>query len=446
MRRKIENELFRWKEKKKRKPLLLQGARQVGKTYILKQFGEREFRHCHYFDLEEIRSDAVPIFEESVLNPKEIIDQLSFISGKTIDVKNDILILDEIQSIPRALTALKYFNQNMEELAIAAAGSNLGVIHGTEPFPVGKVEIATLYPLNFDEFLAGIKEDTASEFVSRFTGGKTIDTYHRRLFGLLKTYFITGGMPEAILEYMENKDQPIEAFKAVRSIQKQLILHYERDFSKYSGNTNSRHIERIFKSIPRQLSSTLNGKAKKFLFKDVISKGYRGYEAVADPIDWLVKAGLAFKVNVNEHPSRPILAGAQENSFKFFLFDVGLLGALTNLGPETIMRYDYGTYKGYFAENFVLQELHSYGFNQIVTWAGRTSEIEFVLEYAGDVVPIEVKAGINTKAKSLSAYINKYHPVCAVKITGNKYGYDRIRKTVNYPLYMISRFPDFLRQ
>lgn len=442
MKRQIKAKLIHWKNKKTRKPLLLQGARQVGKTYVLQDFAQSQFVNSHYFDLEELKTDLSSIFNDSPLDPKQLIDKLSFVSGKSINIKKDILILDEIQAIPRAITALKYFSQDMNDLAVAAAGSNLGVAHSNEPFPVGKVEILHMYPMNFEEFLSGTDEKMALSFLKNFKGEKTDDVYHRRLFDLLKKYFVTGGMPEVVDQYMEKKDEPLEAFRAVRQLQKQLLLHYESDFSKYAGSTNSRHIERVFRAIPLQLSNTQDKQSKKFKFKDVISKGYRSYEDLADPIEWLTKAGLALKVNSNLHPSTPVMAGAKESSFKLFLFDVGLLGAIINLNPESIMRYDYGSYKGYFAENFVLQELYSYGLNKIVTWSGKTSEIEFVLEINGNIIPVEVKAGINTKAKSLLAFINKYRPVYSVKFTGNKFGCDMRKRIFNYPLYMILKFPE----
>jgi uncharacterized protein len=442
MKRHIEKELIRWKGRKNRKPLLLQGARQVGKTYVLQDFGRKQFNAFHYFDFEELKNDLFFVFETSSLNSKELINKLSFISGKSIDIKKDILILDEIQSIPRAITALKYFYQEMKELAVAAAGSNLGVAHSHEPFPVGKVEILQMYPMNFEEFLAGTGENMALSFLKNFQGGKTDDVYHRRLLDLLKTFFVTGGMPEAVNFYMNEKNNPLEALRSVRQFQKQLIFHYQRDFSKYAGSTNSRHIERVFKAIPLQLSNTQNKKSKKFIFKNVISKGYRSYDDLADPVEWLVKVGLALKVNINLHPSLPLMAGAKENSFKLFLFDTGLLGSMINLTPESILRYDYGSYKGYFAENFVLQELISHGVDTVVSWAGRTSEIEFVLEIDGKIIPVEVKAGMNTKAKSLMAFVNKYNPEYSIKFTGNKFGFDRQNRIYNYPLYMISKFPD----
>lgn len=442
MERKIMRQLLDWRNKSVRKPLLLQGARQVGKTYLLKQFGKDHFAACHYFDLEEQKDVLFQIFEDSSLTPKAIVDTLSFVSGKIIDPENDILILDEIQAVPRALTALKYFCQDMPQLALAAAGSNLGVATSSAPFPVGKVECLTLFPLNFEEFLSGTGEKMSLEFLENFQGGQTDSVYHQRLFEQLKTYFITGGLPEVVQGYADNKEPPLVAFRAARELQRQLLLHYERDFSKYSGSTNSRHIERVFRAIPSQLSRFQERKSKKFKFKDVISKGYRCYEDLADPIDWLIKAGLALKVNVNPHPSLPVKAGAVENSFKLFLFDIGLLGAMNSLRPESIMLYDYGSYKGYFAENFTLQELYSYGFDNIVTWVGRTSEIEFVAEIDGRIIPIEIKAGINTKAKSLQAFIEKYKPLYSIKFSGNRYGWDQHRKIDNYPLYMVSKFPE----
>lgn len=446
MKRIIESKLGQWKDKTPRKPLLLQGARQVGKTYVLRKFAKNYFTRTHYFDLEALKVDLAPIFNDSPLDPKLLIDKLSFISGKSINTETDILILDEIQAIPRAITALRYFYEDMSWLAIAAAGSNLGVAHSDEPFPIGKIESVHMYPMNFEEFLAGTDEEMALMFLMDFRGGKIDDVYHRRLFDLLKRYFVTGGMPEVISQYSVNKDAPLEAFRNVRQLQKQLILHYESDFSKYAGSTNSRHIGRVFRAIPLQLSNTQEKKSKKFKFKDVISKGYRSYEHLADPVEWLTKAGLALKVNTNLHPSIPLMAGAKENSFKLFLFDIGLLGAMINLNPESILLYDYGSYKGYFAENFVLQELRTYGFNEIVTWSGRSSEIEFVLEVNGNIIPVEVKAGFNTKAKSLQAFITKCHPAYAIKFTGNKFGSDNQKRIFNYPLYMISKFPELSKQ
>ncbi|MCD6397531.1 MAG: AAA family ATPase, partial [Spirochaetaceae bacterium] len=244
MKREIEKQLLEWAHKSDRKPLLLNGARQVGKTFILKEFGRINFSNVHYFDLEEDKISLESIFNEGSLDPKIITNKLSFVSGREIDVDNDLLILDEIQSIPRAITSLKYFNQDMGRLAVTAAGSNLGIAHAEEAFPVGKIDSLFLYPMNFEEFLIGINENRAAEFLSTFKGGKTDDIYHTRLFELLKVYFITGGLPEVILEYKKEQDNPLTAFRNIRRLQDTLLLHYRNDFGKYSRDTNSRHIER----------------------------------------------------------------------------------------------------------------------------------------------------------------------------------------------------------
>ncbi|MBT4642464.1 MAG: DUF4143 domain-containing protein [Deltaproteobacteria bacterium] len=259
---------------------------------------------------------------------------------------------------------------------------------------------------------------------------------------MLKTYFVVGGLPGVITAYLEYKEKPIKAFEQARKEQQQLLIQYSRDFSKYSGSTNARHIERVFQAIPAQLSITQNQKSHKFKFKDVISKGYRSYESLADPINWLVKANLALKVSLIDTPRIPLSAYTQENAFKLFLFDIGLLGSAVGLRPIDIQRYQYGTYKGFFAENYVLQELACQGFQNITTWSGRLSEIEFVFDVNGLIIPVEVKAGINTKAKSLQAYIQKYQPAFSVKITANKFGCDSTRTIFNLPLYLTSRFSD----
>jgi len=444
MKRTVEAELTEWKNKKIRKPLLIQGARQVGKTHTIRRFAEENFGVVHYFDLEALKTDLTPVFTESSLDARYIVNQLSFISGNHVDLHHDVLVLDEIQAIPRALTALKYFQQEMPELAVCVAGSNLGVAMAEEPFPVGKVEIVMMFPFSFKEFLAGTEERVALEFIEGFSGERTSDLIHQRLFELFKTYLIVGGMPGVISTYLEFKDNPLKAFERVRKEQQQLLMQYSRDFSKYSGTTNARHIERVFYSIPAQLAIAQNKKSKKYKFKDVISRGYRSYEALADPIDWLAKANLTLKVGLIETPSIPLAAHTRENAFKLFLFDVGLLGSIVGLRPNDIQRYNYETYKGHFAENCILQELVSQGFENIVSWSGRSAEIEFLADMDGSIIPIEVKAGINTKAKSLQTYIQKYQPAYSVKFTGNKFGYDTNKKIYNFPLYLTSKLPNLI--
>ncbi len=439
MRRDIVKQLAHWQKKSSRKPLILQGARQVGKTYILKEYAKENFISVHYFDLEKSRDILRDIFEKNSLDPSDIISKLEFFSGQKISISDDVVIFDELQAIPRAITALKYFFEELPELAVMSAGSNLGVAMTNEPFPVGKVECITMYPMTFIEFLQGTREDAAYEFIINFAPPAVIDDiYHHKLLDLLKRYFVTGGLPEVVNAYARNKNNLLDAFQEVRDIQNQLLLHYERDFSKYSGDSNARHIERLFRAVPAQLSATADGTAKKFKFKNVISKGFRSYEALADPIDWLVKAALVSKLPIIEHPANPLNQAVTDSKFKLMMFDIGILGAMVNLSPQAIINNNYGSYKGYFVENFILCELIAYGYRSIANWRGRTSEVEFIVEKNdGEIIPIEVKAGVNTKAKSLAAYIEKYKPTSAVKFSAKKYGKTGIIQT--QPLYMVAK-------
>lgn len=440
MKRDIVKQILTWQQRATRKPLILQGARQVGKTYILKKHAQENFPNIHYFDLEKLRNELTTIFNGKTLDPHEIIKKLEFISNMTIDINNDVVIFDELQAIPRAITSLKYFCEDMPQLAIMTAGSNLGVVLADAPFPVGKVECITMYPMTFLEFLQGTNETAAYKFINNFNRNNNIeDFYHSKFLELLKNYFITGGLPEVVDVYRAKKDNLLEAFREVRYLQDQLILQYERDFSKYSGITNARHIERVFSAVPSQLSAASDKTSPKFKFKDVISKGFRSYEALADPIDWLVKAGLIIKLPIIEHPTTPLKYAINENRFKLMMFDIGILGAMVKLSPQAIMNHNYGSYKGYFVENFILCELTGYGYDTIMNWQGRTSKVEFLIETSqGKIIPIEVKAGTNTKAKSLAAYITKYSPNLALKFTAKKYGATGLIHT--YPLYMVSNF------
>ena len=440
MKRAIQKQILTWQKKTVRKPLILQGARQVGKTYILKEFAKKHFSNVHYFDLEKSRDEFISIFEGNSLDPHEIIKKLEFITKRTININKDIVVFDELQAIPRAITSLKYFYEDMPELAIMTAGSNLGVVLADAPFPVGKVECLTMHPMTFLEFLQGSGETAAYNFVNDFSNELRIDDfYHSKLLDLMKNYFVVGGLPEVVDVYRKNKNSLLEVFHEVRDLQEQLILHYERDFSKYSGDTNARHIERIFRAVPAQLSAASDKLSPKFKFKNVISKGFRSYEALADPIDWLIKAGLVVKLPIIEHPVTPLKQAVSENKFKLMMFDIGLLGAMVKLSPQTIINNNYGSYKGYFIENFILCELIAYGYNSIANWQGRTAEVEFIIETDnGKIIPVEVKAGINTKAKSLAAYIAKYAPEHALKFSSKKYGKTEIIETS--PLYMVSNF------
>jgi predicted AAA+ superfamily ATPase len=439
MERKITNQLKTWKEKKDRRPLILKGVRQVGKTYSLKEFGQTCFPHYHYVNFEE-DEQVGKIFQQD-LNPRRILDELSFYLDSSIDIENDLVIFDEIQACPRALTSLKYFNEKLPQLALCSAGSLLGLYFGSSSFPVGKIDYLEMVPLTFEEFLMGTGEQRAYDYIEDCHSDTTLpEIVHSRLWELLKLYFITGGLPEVVRVYRENKDDLYKAVQLVREKQNTLILGYEVDMAKHSGKQNSMHINRLWRNIPSQLAREQSGSAPKFKFKDVVP-GIKGYSRLSGIIDWLLTAGLIIKVNIIDKALLPLSAFAEENAFKLYFFDVGILGAISQLAPGVIRDYDYGTYKGYFAENFVAQEFKASGVDALYCWRETTAEVEFLREIEGKVYPIEVKSGWVTKSKSLNEFDRKYSPDYRVVMSARNIKINVDRKLHYYPLYLASRFP-----
>lgn len=435
--------LLEWKEKKNRKPLIIQGARQVGKTYLLKEFGKRYFSRFHYINFE--KSAALSKVFEVTLDPVLIIKELQFLLETEIDTKKDLIIFDEIQREPKALTSLKYFSENMPEMAVCAAGSLLGVTMNIDSFPVGKVDILDMKPLSFHEFLNAVNEKKLTELVA----GQNIEkpfpvTAHDKLMDLWKHYLIVGGLPEVVEYYRNNRGDPFGAFQKVRDMQEVLLRTYMADIAKHSGKINSIHIEQVFRTVPSQLASSIDGSTKKFIFKDVIS-GIKGYDRLSSPIGWLERADLILRVPVIDNVEIPLTARTKENIFKLYFFDVGLLGALSQLAPQLIMKYDFKTYKGFFAENFVLQELMASGIKNTYCWQGRTSEIEFLIQTkAGDIVPVEVKSGSVTQSKSLSVYNERYKPPFSIVVSAKNEG--RQPKRWYVPVYAAGRLHELMEQ
>ena len=439
MKRDITKHLLEWKSKKDRKPLIIMGARQVGKTYSLKDFALSSFSSSSYINFEE-DEQLNKIFEKN-LDPKRILNELNFYLNKEIDIKNDLLIFDEIQNCPRAITSLKYFNENIPELAICCAGSLLGLYFGTSSFPVGKVEFLKMYPMTFEEYLPGIKEEKAYEFVRDCTiDMDTPEIFHTRLWDLLKTYFITGGLPNIVELYSENKSNPFVAFDMIRDKQKNLIVSYQADIAKHSGKINSMSINKLWENIPVQLAKGQNGSSSKFVFKDVIP-GKKGYNRLEGIIDWLETAGLIIKTPITNSGNLPLAAFSKESIFKLYFFDIGILGAISNLSPKTILDYDYGTYKGYFAENFIIQEFTKKHSTKIFSWRERTSEVEFLFDNEGKVIPIEIKSGWVTQAKSIKIFAGKYNPEYVAILSAKKLLIDKQNRIHRYPLYLASKFP-----
>ena len=439
MNRKILKSLFRWKEKKNKKPLLLKGARQVGKTYILKYFGKIAFEKVHYINFEEDKT--LGNFFENDLKPDRIIRDLSFYVNSSINLKNDLIIFDEIQECPRALTSLKYFCEKLEEISICAAGSLLGIQLGDSSFPVGKIEELELYPMCFEEFLEASEGQQTIEYLNTcINDGYIPETFHNHLWDQLKIFFIVGGLPEVVQQYIDLKDDFYNGLINVRKLQNTLVNAYLADIAKHSGKENAMHIERIWKNIPAQLAREQDGSIPKFKFKGVVP-GVSAYSRLAGAIDWLNTAGLIIKIHITNSVNLPFSAFTSENRFKLCLFDVGILGASSNLSPAAILKYDYGYYKGYFAENFIAQEFICNGINSLYSWKKNTAEVEFVIDNNGDVLPIEVKSGWITQAKSLKVFNERYKPKYKTIMSAKNLKIDIQNKTHNYPLYLASRFP-----
>lgn len=439
MKRLITNKLLKWKTGATRKPLILRGVRQVGKTFALKKLGETEFPTYHYFNFEK-ETNLHKVFV-SDLDPERIIQELSLASGTKINKKQDLIIFDEIQACPRALTSLKYFNEEQTETAICCAGSLLGIHLGDESFPVGKVDILTLHPMNFEEFLLACKQDEIVDLFRSLKKGHLLPSVlHEKLWGFLKHHFIVGGLPEVVASYLAKKEDLLSTFQEARNIQTNLYNGYLADMAKHSGKINAMHLDRVFKSVPEQLSRQQDGSAPKFKFKGIIPN-ISQFSRLATVIDWLEAAGLVHKVHIANSGMLPLRANTKDSAFKLFMFDIGMLGALANLSPKTILDYSYGTYKGFFAENFVLLELLSVNKGCVSAWHEATSELEFVMEVEGAAIPIEVKSGGNLRSRSLSVFQDKYKPPFSVKITSKEL---LIRDDVlihNYPLYLASVVP-----
>ena len=439
MERSYYRKLQEWKANGHKKPLMLRGVRQCGKTYLLKYFGKKEFPHVHYFNCE--KEPVLSGVFESNLDPKHLVAQLSFHQNSPIDLANDLIILDEIQAIPRALTSLKYFQEEMPELAIVCAGSLLGVKLNNESYPVGKIQTGHLYPLSFLEFLRAIKEDLSADLIETCDSNTAISQLqHERLWERLKWYFIVGGLPEVVQVFVNNKEDLFLAFQKVREKQTQLISDYYADIAKHSGKINAMHIDRIWQSIPSQLAKATDGSSTRYQFHGVI-EGIDRYSRLASAIDWLDHAGLIFKVPIIETAEQPLSAYTTESRFKLYVFDVGILGALSHLAPKTILDYEYGTYKGYFAENFIAQELLQARCRDLYAWQDGRSEVEFLQNVEGEILPIEVKSGNVTHAKSLQKFVEKYGSKYRTIMSGRPLKIDTRNGIHHYPLYLASRFP-----
>lgn len=401
MYRKLIKELAQWKLRAKHNPLILQGARQVGKTWLLKEFGKEYYEDVCYLNFE--RTPHLSDVFEGELSPQKIVEQLSVFHRRKIDSQKCLLIFDEVQECPRALTSLKYFSEEAPEYDICCAGSLLGVaLHKGTSFPVGKVDFLTLYPMDFEEFLMVYESEQLVQFLHHVQFDTNLNPYREKLESALKLYFIIGGMPGAVQKYLDTHD-----LELVNDVLYFILQTYQNDFSKHAEKRIVEKIRYVWNSLPSQLSK----ENKKFVY-GLVREGARARE-YEDAILWLKDTGLITAVHRITKPALPLSAYSDLSDFKIYALDVGLLRVLSGLSAQTIVNGNavFEEFKGAFTEQFVLQELRTKHNNQIYYWtSGNSAEVDFIIANANNVIPIEVKATVNVQAKSLKVYNQKYAP------------------------------------
>lgn len=429
MKRILVDQLTHWKNGKNRKPLILQGARQVGKTWILKEFGRIAFKQTVYLNFES--SERLKKLFATDFNIQRIISVIEIETNQTINAKDTLLIFDEIQEAEKGLTVLKYFFEKNPEYYIIAAGSLLGVsIQKNNSFPVGKVDFLKLYPLSFLEFLENNNEQKIAEQLKN-KNWEVIHSFHDKLVEQLRLYYFIGGMPEVVSTYIETKN-----LQEVRSLQEKLLIGYENDFAKYAPNEVVPKIRLVWKSIISQLAK----ENRKFIYGQ-IKHGARAKD-FENAINWLQDAGLVLKVTNVKKPTIPLSAYAEFDSFKIYLLDIGLLNAMGKIDAKILLEKNtiLTEFKGASTEQYVCQQLIVK--TDLFYWTAEnaTAEVDFLLQLQNEIIPVEVKAEENLKSKSLKVYFEKYAPKKVVRTSMSPY-----RKETwmtNLPLYGISTLLD----
>lgn len=425
MRRKIEQKLIAWKNKgSARMPLLLNGARQVGKTYILREFGAKEFKNVVYINL-ETNLTVASYFSDNIA-PERIIRYLEASANEKIVPGETLIILDEIQSCERALTALKYFCEETPEYHIAAAGSLLGVAINRQhySFPVGKVETLTLYPLDFEEFLwAREKEFLCDEIRQAYETMEPLpDALHQKATELYREYLLIGGMPACINAFLRTG-----SFLDVPLVQNEILDNYIADMAKYASNTDSVKIRACYNSIPAQLAK----ENKKFQYK-VVQRG--GSAALfGASLEWLSLAGVVLKCQRISQAAEPIAVYADLSAFKIYMGDVGLLAMKSGISQQTVLSGEGNTFMGALTENYVAQQLAAKGYDLYYWESNSIAELDFVLQKENQIVGVEVKKGENVRSRSLSVFVNSYHPAYSIRFSLKNFGEKDALKSI--PLY-----------
>ncbi len=418
--------IYKWKDKKGRKPLIIRGARQVGKTWLMKEFGAKAYKKCVYISFEN--NQRMQELFAADLNIERIVTGLELYAGHKIDSAETLLIFDEIQEVPKALTSLKYFNENAPQYHIVCAGSLLGVaLHQGTSFPVGKVEFIDLYPLSFQEFMLAMGKE---QYIKLLDGSdySMVTTFRQEYIDLLKQYYYVGGMPEVVYNFSANKD-----FSEAREIQGRILDAYEQDFSKHAPHDVIPRIRMLWNSIPSQLTK----ENKKFIY-GLIKEGARAKEYEMALL-WLTDCGLVHMVNRVTAPSLPLKAYEDLKAFKLFLLDVGLLSCMVRLRQDVLLdRNDlFKEFKGALTEQYVLQQLKTLKNINTYYWTNdrNSAEVDFLIDNGEDVIPLEVKAEVNLQAKSLKTFREKFNP--KISLRTSMADYKKEDWLINLPLYAI---------
>jgi len=432
-RKKIE-ELIKWKNKKTKKPLIIKGARQVGKTWLMKEFGKNYYENYAYINFDN--NERMKTLFSGDFDIDRIIQGLKIETNTNIEKEKTLIIFDEVQEVPTALSSLKYFYENAPEYNIIAAGSLLGIaLHEGTSFPVGKVEFMSLTPLNFNEYLLAIGEENLNQLILE-QDFKLLEIFKDKIINYLKEYMYIGGLPEVVSTYITNKD-----FAEVREIQKRLLESYENDFSKHAPNNIVTRIRDVWNNIPSQL-----GKENKKFIYGLIKEGARAREYEI-ALSWLIDCGLIYQVNRVNNSKIPLPAYQDFNAFKLYLLDVGLLTAMTRIDDKTILEGNeiFEEFKGSLTEQYVLCQLKQCTELEVFYWTSDTgsAEVDFITQIGRNNIPIEVKASENLQAKSLKSFVQKYNTKINVRTSMSDYRKENW--LINIPLYSIGNIEKIIK-
>ena len=430
MRRTAMEKLVAWKSSDERKPMVLKGARQVGKTWLMKEFGKNYYKSFVYFNFDE--EDELKSIFETNKNPQRIIELLSMIAGEKIYPEDTMIIFDEVQECPEALNALKYFKEKANEYHVIAAGSLLGTLLAKpKSYPVGMVNLLDIFPLTFEEFLEATDAPLFAYYEGIHKEQQIEEIFHNRLLESYNNYLIIGRMPECVSSWLKHKDPA-----KIAQIQRELIEVYENDFSKHNGKVNSGRILMVFRSIVTQLAKS----NEKFMY-GAVKEGARARD-FEEAIEWLVSAGMLNRIYNVSKLEHPLSAFDKLDQFKLFLFDTGLLKQMAGVDNSAILLKSTYQFKGPLTENYVLQQLRGQFEVMPRYFSSRNGEIDFVLQCGMDIIPVETKGGEDKSAPTFKKYVADNHPLYAVRFS--KMGYRKDGNITNIPLYLVGKTKELL--